>query len=172
MNTYNPGIISIFHVIDSNLTILLQSLKIRNVLGKSYQRNSKRQEKINFKRLPTRGKFTSENETEVSLRGCGDRICGICNHRNNCKAIGGDQPHKIQEWSFIKSKYGYELQDAKPHTRHTCKENYIGKTSHSFCQRTNVHRQHIRQEGLWKILQSKHLKLCGKNKCTIFPFYK
>lgn len=95
INTHNPGVTSIFRTIKANLSMLLQSSKMKNQFGKKKKllRNRRRQSK-NLRKHITRTKVTLEKESEFTVKEFGASRYGT--YSNNSKCLGSDY-HK---WRF------------------------------------------------------------------------
>ena len=108
------------------------------------------------------------------MRECGDKRCGTCSN-DNFKYLESGSHIKFNNGSTFKINADMNCKTQNLIyciTCLSCKENYIGETNNSLCQRTRIHRQHIRQEEYRKIPLSKHLEVCSGGTFKIFPFYK
>ena len=166
-NAKNP---KLFNAIRQNMTILLDNIKIREILERNGIIKSKRQPP-NLKTLLTRARF-DENHQDKNIKKCNRPNCGICQYLlvgnafsfKRGKTFKGTTNMGCDAKNLIYVMYcsGYG-------------EEYIGETGDSLRHRMTVHRQQIRQTNVRILHVSTDIANCARNyaiKFKLFALYK
>lgn len=169
VSTYNPNNPNVQEGIDTALSILNSSNKMKSLMKDTKIIKSKRQPP-NLKRMLTSAKFTT-SENSCTVKKCGDKRCKCCSN--------------IQEASTITIKTGQQFQvkanmDCNSAnvlyilTCNGCGQQYVGETGDTLRNRIRVHRQQIRDASTRMLRVSEHIEKCAKTEpyFTVFPFYK
>jgi len=168
ITTYNPKNLDITTIAKTNVQILQNSRRIRNIITKDKILSNKWQPR-NLKRLLTRARFnSSEQETKI-IEKCGDPRCGTCRYIHtgpNLKLKNGREIYPNANLNCKSVNLIYCIVCSG------CNEWYIGQTGSSLCERIRIHRQQIRSPSTRQIPLSEHLDVCGHQTFIVFPFYK
>ncbi|OOY72080.1 GIY-YIG nuclease family protein [Solemya velum gill symbiont] len=168
VTTHNPGLTDIYGVAKSNLPILFQSEKMKQLVKAEDIIKSRRQPR-NLKKYLTRAKFETKESSDFSVEKCGDSRCGTCYflETGKTKTFKNGKIFHIRSNMTCKSRnLIYCI------TCPTCDENYIGQTGNSLCERVRVHKQQIKHPHTRQIPLSEHLDICGAGSFKIIPIYK
>ena len=172
VTTHDPSLPNAFKFIKSNFPILHQSETMKNLVTEESIIYSRRQPK-NLKRQLTKARFDIvENISSVQI--CGDSRCGVCSRDNyNYLEIGSTKYFKNGKKFTVNANMTCKSENLLYCiTCVNCKENYIGQTGNSVCERVRIHKQQIRQPEYRQIPLSEHLDICAGGKFKIFPFFK
>ena len=131
---------------------------------------SRRQPK-NLKRQLTKARFDIVKKIS-SVQICGDSRCGVCSRDNYIYLeIGSTKYFKNGKKFTVNANMTCKSENViYCITCVNCKENYIGQTGNSVCERVRIHKQQIRQPEYRQIPLSEHLDMCagGKFNCSEF----
>ena len=156
-------------VIKSNLSILYQDKKLKDLMKKLQIIKSKRQQP-NLKRILTRAKFDNM-EQKHTVKKCKHPNCGLCKHLIEAETfyfLSGKTFKVNQSMSCDVKNVIYVIQC------NNCNLEYIGETS-NLRNRVTVYNQQIRDKNLRHLKVSEHLAMCAEHmdsKYHIFPFYR
>ena len=170
VTTFNPNNPSIISQLQTNLTILKSSPKVRSVWEGTKIINSRRQPS-NLKQLLVNSKFI--NRTEGIVSKCGGKRCTTYEQL----IVGNSYHFKSSNYSF---KMKHDMDCSSKFVLYVltcagCGENYIGETKIKLRERMTLHWQHIRDSKYRTLPASAHVAQRAQNKeikFTVFPFYK
>ena len=113
-------------------------------------------------------------ENIISVQICCNSPCGVCSRDNyNYLEIGSTKYFKNGKKCTVNANMTCKSENLLYCiTCVNCKENYIGQTGNSVCERVRIHKQQIRQPEYRQIPLSEHLDICAGGKFKIFPFFK
>ena len=172
VTTHDPSMSNMFNMIKSNLPILHQSSNMKIWAKTESIINSKRQPK-NLKRHLTSAKFDMLEKTPL-VSVCGDSRCGVCSREHfNYLEVGSKKCFNNGKEFTVNMDMNCKSENLiYCSTCINCRENYIGQTGNSLCERVRVHKQQIRQPQYRQIPLSEHLEKCANGKFKIFPLFK
>ena len=165
--THNPRNHNMFDTVKHCFPILQQSDNIKELIDMKNIVYSRRQPP-NLKKLLTRAKFTSTEETPTVSK-CMDPRCGTCPYLKT----GETFTFKCGKTFTVKTNMSCKSKNLiYCMTCTSCGENYIGQTGTKLTDRVRVHKQHIRDPSVRTTPCSEHFDLCANGNFHIFPFYK
>lgn len=168
VSTHNPCNPNLYNVIRTTLPIMHESERLKELFPEKTFIQSKRQPK-NLKRILTRAKFDGDSTKNFSVDKCHDARCGMCPNiivGDSITLLNGKTVTPNENLNCKSKNLIYII------TCSTCKENYIGQTGNSICERIRIHRQQIQNPNTRMIPLSEHLDVCGHGNFKVFPFYK
>ena len=171
VETYNPNYESFSKTINSTLTFLDGSARMKEVLKDKHIIHSKRQAP-SLKNILTKAKF-EENDKTYTTSKCGNGRCKCCENI-------------IETSSYHFSDINLEFQirsDMNCNSRNLiyvlfcngCNQRYVGQSGDELRSRCRVHRQHISNPEDAPLFVSKHIKQCAGSlepSFRILPIYK
>ena len=168
--THNPNNPNTQKDIDSSLSVLGTSDRMRTIMGDTKVIKSRRQPP-NLKHLLTAAKFTRGQDSPAYVTKCGDKRCKCCTHiqrSNSVKFESGMRFEVKTNMDCNSSNLIYVITCAG------CNGQYIGETGDVLRNRVRVHRQHINDANTRQLKVSEHIDKCSNKepKFWIFPFYK
>ena len=170
VSTHNPKNQEFFQVIKTNMPILENDPRMKDVFSEFQLIKSKRQSP-SLKKILTRAKFNNTEET-AGVKKCHHPRCGTCPFLQESEQFIFKNGRKfVIHSSFIceSSNLIYVM------TCSGCGEHYIGQTGETIRHRMTVHRQQIRQTEYQCTAVSGHIRTCAENifpNFTVFPIYK
>ena len=169
--THDPKMPNVFSFIKSSLPILHRSENMKQLVPGKHLLYSRRQPK-NLKKHLTRAKFDSTPHM-FSVKPCGDSQCGVCGQEYNYFEGGSRKILKDGKIFNVNADMNCKTRNLiYCITCVNCKENYIGQTGNSLCERVRVHKEQIKHPQYRQIPLSKHLQNCGQSKFKIMPIFK
>ena len=172
LSTQNPRNPNFFQIIRNNISMLNIDKNIKELLEKHSILNSKRQPK-NLKKLLTSAKFKNDKK-EIETKKCNRGNCCLCTNNEFLEAseinFNNGKNFKIYSPMSCSSKNIIYVIICN-----NCQLEYIGETGDTLRHRFNVHRNQIKNEEIRKLLVSKHIYQCAKNKTPnykVVPIYK
>ncbi|OOY45291.1 hypothetical protein, partial [Solemya velum gill symbiont] len=168
VTTYIPCHPNMVEVAKTNLPILHQSQKMRELIRPEDILSSKRQPN-NLKKILTRARYSVKKKSDFTVSRCGDSRCGTCDYMSEGNQFVLKNGRTIIPNANMNCKSKNLIYCI---TCAGCSESYIGQTGNALCERTRVHRQQIRCAETRQIPLSGHIDECGRGSFTIYPFNK
>ena len=167
VSTFNPNNTNVLPIIKNTIQNLQQSRTMKEVF-KDYKFIKSWRQPPNLERILCKSKFTSKPVC-FAVAKCG-KSCFCCDYILEGSSFKFKKEKKLFN---LKSNFNCESSNLiYVVICDTCGEEYIGQTGTLLKERVSVYKQHIAHPQYQQIKVEGHLRICGKSKFKIFPFFQ